>query len=112
MPDTPLSALMGPGSHHEGDLTFEGRVRVDGHFTGRLYSEDILEIGATGTVDGEADVARCVLAGRFVGRLRVRERLRIESTGSVEGSLDVGILELHAGARLAGDVRVAGKELP
>ncbi len=112
MPDTPLGGLLGPGTHHQGDLSFEGRVRIDGHFTGRLYSEDILEVGATGVVEGEADVARCTLAGRFIGRLRVRERLVIEATGRVEGSLDAGVLEVRPGARLQGPVRVAGEELP
>jgi cytoskeletal protein CcmA (bactofilin family) len=108
----PLGALIGPGTHHEGDLSFEGRVRVDGHFTGRLYGEDILELGVTGVIDGEADVARCVLAGRFIGRLRVREHLVVEPTGRLEGSLDAGVVELRPGAKLSGPVRIAGEELP
>jgi cytoskeletal protein CcmA (bactofilin family) len=100
--DAPLSAVMGPGAHYEGDLSFEGRVRVDGHFTGRIYSEDLLELGVQGTIEGEADVARAIIAGRVIGRLRVRERLVVDSTGSIEGT----------GARTSGEVLIRGEEVP
>ena len=40
-----LNAVMGHGAHYEGDLSFEGRVRVDGTFVGRIYTEDCLEVG-------------------------------------------------------------------
>jgi len=110
--DPPLAALFGPGAHHQGDLSFEGRVRVDGRFTGRIYTEELLELGASGVIEGEADVARAVLAGRFSGRLRVRERLVLEPTAHVEGAADVGVLEMQPGARFSGELRVAGEELP
>ena len=110
--DAPLSALMGPGAFYEGDLSFEGRVRVDGHFRGRVYTEDLLEVGPAGLVEGAADVARAVVWGKVEGILRVRERLVIHGGGEVAGKLDAGILDLRPGARLSGDIRVAGKVLP
>ncbi|MEC7949232.1 MAG: polymer-forming cytoskeletal protein [Myxococcota bacterium] len=110
--EPPLSAVMGPGAHYEGDLSFEGRVRVDGHFTGRIYSEDLLELGADGVIEGEADVARALIAGTVLGRLRVRERLVIEGTGRIEGKLDAGICELRPGAVVRGEVRIRGEEVP
>ena len=108
----PLSAVMGPGAHHQGDLSFEGRVRVDGTFTGRLYTEDVLEVGADGLVDGEADVASAIVAGTVKGRLRVREHLLIQAGGAVLGLLDAGIVELQPGGRIEGEVRILGVELP
>ena len=110
--EPPLSAVMGPGAHYEGDLSFEGRVRVDGHFTGRVYSEDLLELGSDGVIEGEADVACAIIAGTVVGRLRVRERLVIESTGRIEGKLDAGVCELRPGATIRGEVRIRGEEVP
>lgn len=87
-------------------------MRVDGTFSGRLYTEDALEVGADGRVEGEADVASAIIAGAVIGRLRVRERLVLESTGVVDGMLDAGVLEVRAGARLSAVVRVLGEELP
>ncbi len=110
--DLPLNAVMGPGAHYEGDLAFEGRVRIDGHFSGRVYTEDVLELGPEGTIEGEADVARAIVSGRVVGSLRVREHLRLESTARVEGRLDAGAVEMVPGAQIRGEVRILGKELP
>lgn len=110
--EPPLSAVMGPGAHYEGDLSFEGRVRVDGHFTGRVYSEDLLELGAEGVIEGDADVARAIIAGRVIGRLRVRERLVIDSTGRIEGKLDAGVCEIRPGAVVRGEVIIRGEEVP
>lgn len=110
--DAPLSAVMGPGAHYEGDLSFEGRVRVDGHFTGRIYSEDLLELGQEGTIEGEADVARAMIAGRVIGTLRVRELLVVDSTGRIDGKLDAGVCEIRSGARVSGEVLIRGEEVP
>lgn len=110
--ELPLNAVMGPGAHYEGDLAFEGRVRIDGHFTGRVYTEDVLELGPAGVIDGEVDVARAIVSGRIRGSLRVREHLRLEATAVIDGKLDAGRIEVAAGARIRGEVRVRGEELP
>ena len=106
----PLAALMGADAHYEGDLRFDGRVRVDGHFTGRIYSEDLLEIGKEGVIEGEADVCRAVVAGVIRGRIRVREHLLLEPTARIEAVMDVGVLEVHPGAQIRGELRVRGEE--
>jgi cytoskeletal protein CcmA (bactofilin family) len=106
----PMAALMGPDAHYEGDLRFDGRVRVDGHFTGRIYSEDLLEVGKDGIIEGEADVCRAVVAGEIRGKIRVREHLLLEATARVEAVLDVGILEVLPGARIRGELRVRGEK--
>jgi len=110
--EAPLSALFGADARHEGDLAFEGRVRVDGTFVGRIYTEEVLEISETGCVEGEADVARGLIAGRFEGKLRCREHLRLTRTADLSGEFDVGVLECEAGAQIRGAVHVRGRELP
>ena len=109
---TNLSAVMGPDSHYEGDLAFDGRVRVDGHFTGRIYSEDTLEVGPDGLIEGEADVAKAIISGTIRGKIRVRELLVLHPTGRIEGNLDAGLVEMHKGCEVSGEVRIIGKELP
>lgn len=104
----PLGAVLGPEAHHQGDLIFEGRVRIDGRFTGRLYSEDTLEVGASGAVQGEVDVANAIVAGSIEGALRVRVRLVLESTARIQASVDAGIVEMRPGAQLSGQVRITG----
>lgn len=111
-PDPPLRAVFAEGARHEGDLAFEGRVRVDGSFVGRLYTEELLEIGPSGSVEGEADVANALIAGRFEGRLLCREHLTLAATATIRGPIDAGVLEVAPGARIEGEVRVRGGPTP
>ena len=106
-PESPLT-VMGPGTHWDGDLTFEGRVRVDGHFEGRMYTEDVLEVGTEGRIEGEVDVARAIVSGRVVGKMRVRDTLVVEATGVIQGHLDAAIVEIHPGASIDATVRISG----
>ena len=99
---------MGPGTHWDGDLTFEGRVRVDGHFEGRMYTEDVLEVGTEGHVKGELDVARAIVSGSVEGKIRVRDTLVLESTGRINGHLDAAIVEVRPGASMDAVVRFSG----
>lgn len=104
-----LAAVLGPGTRYEGDMVFEGRVRIDGHYVGRAYSEDWLELGPEGRIEGSADVANAVIAGQVDGDLRVRERLIVDGTARLRGRIDAGILEVRPGASLEGPVRVRGR---
>jgi cytoskeletal protein CcmA (bactofilin family) len=104
----PALTVMGPGTKWDGDLSFEGRVRVDGHFEGRMYTEDVLEVGMDGLIQGEVDVSRAIVSGKIEGAVRVREHLLIETTGIIEGKLDAVRVELRPGARLIGMVHITG----
>lgn len=110
--EAPFGAVFGPGTLYQGDMSFEGRVRVDGTYRGRLYTEGTLEIGPDGLVDGEIDVASAIVSGTLKGQVRVRESITVHPTGLIEGLLDAGLAEIHSGARLFGQVRVHGQELP
>jgi cytoskeletal protein CcmA (bactofilin family) len=106
-PEPPLT-VMGPGTHWDGDLTFEGRVRVDGHFEGRMYTEDVLEVGTEGHIEGELDVARAIVSGSVEGKLRVRDTLVVEPTGRIVGHLDAAVVEIRPGAFMDAVVRISG----
>jgi cytoskeletal protein CcmA (bactofilin family) len=103
-----LNALLGRGAYYSGDLSFEGRVRLDGHFEGRIYTDDLLEIGELGLLEGEIDAAFVRVAGRVDGKLRVRQRLTLESSGRIYGEIDARELEVRPGATLRATV-VSGR---
>jgi len=95
-----LNALLGRGATYEGDLSFEGRVRVDGVFRGRIYTDEVLEIGESGVIDGEVDAQDLIVAGRVEGKVRVRGVLTLESTGCIHGEVDASQLVSKEGAKL------------
>jgi cytoskeletal protein CcmA (bactofilin family) len=104
--EPPLVALLGRGATYGGDLRFDGRVRVDGTFQGRIYSDDVLEVGEEGRVEGEIDVATLIVAGTASGAIHARERLVLRAGGTLLGTVDAASLEVFPGARLDAALRV------
>lgn len=104
--ERPLAALLGKGAQFGGDLTFEGRVRVDGTFKGRIFTEDTLEIGEPGLVDGEIDAAVLVVAGTAAGKIRARDRIVVEPTGVLRGQVDAPSVDVRPGARIDAVLKV------
>ena len=103
-PRPPLSGFLGPGASWSGDLSFEGRLRIDGRFEGRIYSDDILEVGHTGRIVGEVDVARARVAGIIDGTLHVRESLVVEATGLIRGEVHAARIRVAQGATIEASV--------
>ena len=101
-----LNALLGKGATYEGDLSFEGRVRVDGVFRGQIYTDDVLEVGESGRIEGDVDAEDLIVAGRIEGKVRVRGLLTVEATGCIQGDLDAVRMLTREGAKLRATVLV------
>jgi cytoskeletal protein CcmA (bactofilin family) len=99
-PGRPLNALLGRGATYEGDLSFEGRVRVDGVFRGRIYTDELLEVGESGRIEGEIDAEELIVAGVVDGKVRVRGILTVESTGALLGEIDATSMVTRDGAKI------------
>ena len=90
-------------------MIIEGRIRLDGHFSGRLYTESSLEISEIGSFRGEAEVSVAEIAGNYSGNLKAREKFLLLKTGSFRGLLDTEIAQVEEGGALEGEVRITGK---
>ena len=86
-PTAEVNALLGRGSEFEGKLTFEGTVRIDGKFSGEIFSEDTLIIGEGARVKAEIEVATVIIYGDVIGNVKSKS-----------------CVELHAPARLKGNI--------
>ena len=80
-------------------------MRLDGYFKGRIHTEDVLEIGESGVVEGHIDAARLIVCGRVNGAVKVSGLLSIRKSGSVTGEVDAVQLEIEPGAKIDARVR-------
>ena len=105
---TQLNAFLGRGCIYEGKLTFEGRVRIDGSFTGEIFSNDTLEIGPDAEIEAEIDVATVIIAGRVTGNIIARGRCDLRAPGVVIGNITSPIVTMDEGVRFDGEMRMSG----
>ncbi len=99
-----LQAFLDEGTSFEGKISFNGVVRIDGHFRGEIVAEGLLVIGETGVVEAKVQVGSLLIRGTVVGDITAKERVEIGASGDVEGSVEAPILKVEEGARLVARV--------
>jgi cytoskeletal protein CcmA (bactofilin family) len=105
-PSQELNAFLGKGCIYEGKLTFEGRVRIDGKFTGEIFSNDTLEVGPDAEMEAEIDVAVVVIAGTVHGNITARGRCDLRAPAVVVGNITSPIVTMEEGVRFDGEMRM------
>ncbi|CAN5821202.1 hypothetical protein BH24ACI1_BH24ACI1_27050 [soil metagenome] len=98
-----LSGFIGSGTVLTGETTFQAMLRVDGHLTGHVSSEDgTLIVGSTGRVDANIQVAAATINGTVNGDIVATERLEFGRTAHVVGNIQTPRLLMEDGAILEG----------
>lgn len=106
-PTLPMNGWLGPGSTWRGDLTWKGRVRIDGHMFGNIHSDDLLDLGVNGRIEGDVWVAQALIGGVLVGQLVATERVTLLETAVVKGEIVTPWLDVRMGAKIEARVVVA-----
>lgn len=113
LPATEITALLGRGTRFEGKLLFDGRVRIDGSFSGSIRSDDTLIIGDGAEVDAEVDVANVIIRGGKVrGSIRAREAIELYQPAHVTASLHAPSVFIDKGVHFEGTCKMAEMDDP
>jgi len=95
-------SLLGPETHFEGLLAFQGEARIDGTLSGQVRGRGRLLIGEDARVEADICADVVVVDGAVQGALRARESLHLGATASVEGDVTTPVLTMGDGALLSG----------
>jgi len=87
-----VHTLLGKGSEFDGKLTFEGQVRIDGKFSGQIFTKDTLVIGEGARVNAEINAGTVVVNGQVEGH----------NPGRVKGNLETPSLSIDKGVMFEG----------
>jgi len=110
-PAADITTLLGPGTHFEGKLAFDGRVRIDGSFKGEIHSADTLIVGDGAEVQAEIDVATVIVRGGSIrGNIRAKTSLEIHAPAKVTGNIQSPSLFIDRGVEFQGTCRMDAVE--
>lgn len=105
---TEINALLGRGTHFEGKLFFEGRVRIDGSFKGEIRGDDVLVIGEGAVVSGDVFVATCIITGGEVDAdIKARDAIELYAPSRVTGALHAPAIFIDRGVKFEGSCKMA-----
>jgi cytoskeletal protein CcmA (bactofilin family) len=98
-----LSGFVGHGTVLTGETSFQAMLRVDGHLTGRVTSENgTLIVGSTGRVDANILVAAASINGTINGDIIALEKIELGRTARVIGNIQTPRLVIEDGALFEG----------
>lgn len=104
-----FTAFLGSGTEYQGQLHFNGTVRLDGRFTGDITSDGKLILGKEARFEGTVAVQELVVHGLLTGQVVVTKRTILHQDAKVSGTLTTPALVMEEGALLQGELRM-GKE--
>ncbi len=107
-----LDGHLGKGIEIKGTLRFEGSVRVDGKFVGKVISPATLIVGPNAVVDGEVEVGEIEIHGSLRGQVKAGRKATIHASGQVDADIDTQSLVIEPGARFNGRCEMRKKETP
>lgn len=98
-----LSGYVGNGTVLTGETNFQAMLRVDGHLTGKVNSENgTLVIGTDGQVDADIEVASAVINGTVNGDIIAQEKIELGRAAKVVGNITSPQLVIEPGAIFEG----------
>ena len=99
-----LNGFIDSGCTLKGELEFTNSFRVDGLVEGTVRSRSELVIGEDGTVEGEIDVARCLVGGKVRGTIKASEKVVLHASAKIWGEIHAPAVVMEDGAFLEGKV--------
>jgi cytoskeletal protein CcmA (bactofilin family) len=101
-----IDSLIGISTKIEGNVHFQGGLRIDGQVKGNVIAEgeepSMLVISEHARVEGEVRVAHLVVNGEIVGPVHSSELLELQPRARITGDVFYKALEMHGGALVSG----------
>jgi cytoskeletal protein CcmA (bactofilin family) len=101
-----VHTLIGKGSEFEGKLTFEGQVRIDGKFSGQIFTKDVLVIGDGARVTAEINAGTVIINGTVEGNIRAAQLVELHQPGRVKGNIETPALSMDKGVIFEGQCKM------
>ena len=90
-----------------GTLRFEGLLRIDGFFEGKIESSGTLIVGPTGVVISDLNLEEAFISGKVKGNITVKTQLSLRGRAEIEGDICAPLLSVDEGVSLKGNLQIA-----
>ncbi len=105
-PQSRIDCLIGAGTTVEGNVIFDGGLRVDGSVRGNILVQEgkagTLVVSEQARIEGEIRVPHVVINGAVAGPVHSSEYVELQAKASVTGDVYYNTLEMQLGAVVEG----------
>lgn len=97
-----IDTLIGAETRLEGNIVFQGGLRIDGHVRGDVVASSdaptLLVIGEHASVEGDVVAARLIVNGRLAGVCTIGGEVEVQAKAHIRGTLRYRSIEIQRGA--------------
>lgn len=104
-----IASIIGREMQLVGDLSFKGRLRLDGKTEGNIRGEYLI-LGEEGIITGDVACDVFICSGKVDGNVNVK-KLHVVKGGIINGKVETLDLTVESGAFLNGEVKSRNQEL-
>lgn len=97
-----ITALLDQGASFDGRLTFEGTVRIGGHFKGEIFTNDTLVINPGAQVEAQIEADTVILSGTVRGNIFARRKVIMHPPATFRGTVTTPSLRIDEGVVFEG----------
>jgi cytoskeletal protein CcmA (bactofilin family) len=105
-PQNRIDTLIGADTRVQGDISFTGGLRIDGHVKGNVLAKGdapcTLVLSENAKIEGKIQVSHVVVNGMVVGPVHASEYVELQPKARVSGDVFYKTLEMHLGAIVEG----------
>ena len=105
-PQNRIDCLIGAGTTIEGNVTFGGGLRVDGHVQGNVMATEdgpgTRVLSEQARIEGEIRVSHAVINGTVLGPVYAAEYMELQAKANVTGDVYYRTIEIQLGAVVQG----------
>ncbi|SOD40758.1 bactofilin family protein [Nitrosovibrio sp. Nv4] len=105
-PQNQIDSLIGAGTHIEGNISFSGGLRIDGHVTGNIIAlgdrPSALVLSDQAVIEGKIQVSHAVVNGSITGAIYASEYVELQPQARIFGDVHYKTMEIQLGASVDG----------
>ncbi|MCB9094766.1 MAG: polymer-forming cytoskeletal protein [Halobacteriovoraceae bacterium] len=101
-----ITAIIEKGCRFEGNLSFNGVVRIAGEFTGSIFTNDTLIVTDTAVINADVHAGVIVISGTVKGNLRAGSRVEMKKPARFEGTVISPNLIVEEGVIFHGETKI------
>ncbi len=105
-----IKAFLGQDTEFTGKLVFNGAVRMDGKFSGEIFSSGNLIIGETAVINAEIKVDTIVISGSVSGNIDAKSRIELYPPGKLYGNINAPVLVVNEGVIFEGNCQMGSNK--
>lgn len=100
---TSSATTISSGTVIDGNVKTEGNIIVEGVVKGTITAKGLINVGATGKIDGDMLCKEAQISGSVEGKIKVTDVLQLKSNALVNGDIITGKLVIESGVKFNGN---------